>query len=60
MTSRYAGALWVMAFGMALLTPQQIGRQSTDPTIRVTVDLVPLDAAKKSSAVRLINTSAIA
>ena len=41
-----------MAFGMAPLTPQQNGRQSIDPTIRVTVDLVQVDAVVTDSTGR--------
>ena len=41
-----------MAFGMAPLTPQQNGRQSIGPTIRVTVDLVQVDAVVTDSTGR--------
>jgi VWFA-related protein len=51
LSSRYAGAVWLMAFGMPL-TPQQTALQSTDPIIRVTVDLVQVDAVVTDSTGR--------
>jgi VWFA-related protein len=41
-----------MVFGIAPLTPRQAARQSNDPTIRVTVDLVQVDAVVTNSAGR--------
>jgi hypothetical protein len=41
---RCAGVVWLMVLGTAPLTPQQTGDQSAGPVIRVTVDLVQVDA----------------
>jgi hypothetical protein len=41
---RYAGAVGLMVLGAVPLTPQQTGEQSAGPVIRVTVDLVQVDA----------------
>ncbi len=49
---RYAGAVWLMVLATAPLTPQQNGRQSIDPAIRVTVDLVQVDAVVTDSTGR--------
>lgn len=46
---RYAGAIGLMVFGTAPLTPQQIGEPFAGPVIRVTVDLVQLDAVVTDS-----------
>ncbi len=43
-SSRYAGVAGLMVLGMAPLTPRQTGEQSGGPVIRVTVNLVQLDA----------------
>ena len=52
MTSRYAGAGWLTIFGMAPLTPQQTGRQSTIPRSVRPVDLVQVDAVVTDSTGR--------
>jgi VWFA-related protein len=41
---RYAGAVGLMALGTVSLTSQPTGEQSAGPVIRVTVDLVQVDA----------------
>jgi VWFA-related protein len=41
---RYAGAVGLMALGTVPLAPQPTGEQSAGPVIRVTVDLVQVDA----------------
>ncbi len=41
---RYAGMVGLIVLGTAPLTPQQTGEQSAGPVIRVTVDLVQVDA----------------
>src|SRR5580658_6455455 len=41
---RYAGAVGLMVLGTAPLTPQATSQQSAGPVIRVTVDLVQVDA----------------
>ena len=46
---RYAGVVGLMVFGTAPLTPQQVGKPSAGPVIRVTVDLVQLDAVVTDS-----------
>src|SRR5260370_2598500 len=46
---RYAGAVALMVLGTAPLTPQRTGQQSAGPVIRVTVDLVQLDAVATDS-----------
>jgi hypothetical protein len=46
---RYAGAVGLMVLGTAPLTPQQTGEQSAGPVIRVTVDLVQVDAVVTDS-----------
>jgi VWFA-related protein len=46
---RYAGVVGLMVLGTAPLTPQQIGEQSAGPVIRVTVDLVQVDAVVTDS-----------
>jgi hypothetical protein len=46
---RCAGAIGLVVFGTAPLAPQQAGEQSTGPVIRVTVDLVQLDAVVTDS-----------
>jgi hypothetical protein len=46
---RYAGAVGLMVLGSAPLTPQRTGQQSAGPVIRVTVDLVQLDAVATDS-----------
>jgi hypothetical protein len=42
-------AVWLMVLGTAPLTPQQTGDQSAGPVIRVTVDLVQVDAVVTDS-----------
>ena len=46
---RYAGAVWLMVLGTAPLTPQRTAQKSDGPVIRVTVDLVQLDAVATDS-----------
>jgi VWFA-related protein len=46
---RYAWVVGLMVLGTAPLTPQQTGKQSAGPVIRVTVDLVQVDAAVTDS-----------
>jgi VWFA-related protein len=46
---RYAGAVGLMVLVAAPLTPQQTGEQSARPVIRVTVDLVQVDAVVTDS-----------
>ncbi|HXB70771.1 MAG TPA: VWA domain-containing protein [Candidatus Acidoferrales bacterium] len=41
---RYAGAVGLIVLGTVPLMPQRTGKQSADPVIRVTVDLVQVDA----------------
>jgi hypothetical protein len=42
-------AVWLMVLGTAPLTPQQTGDQSAGPVIRVTIDLVQVDAVVTDS-----------
>jgi hypothetical protein len=46
---RYAGAIGLMVLATAALTPQRTGQESDGPVIRVTVDLVQLDAVATDS-----------
>jgi len=46
---RYAGAVGLLVLGTAPLTPQQSSEQSAGPVIRVTVDLVQVDAVVTDS-----------
>jgi VWFA-related protein len=46
---RYAGAVGLIVLGTAPLAPQQTGEQSAGPVIRVTVDLVQVDAVVTDS-----------
>src|SRR5580658_10976860 len=46
---RYAGAVGLMVLGTAPLTPQATSQQSAGPVIRVTVDLVQVDAVVTDS-----------
>jgi VWFA-related protein len=46
---RYAGAVGLILLGTAPLTPQQTSEQSAGPVIRVTVDLVQVDAVVTDS-----------
>jgi hypothetical protein len=53
---RYAGAVGLMLLGTAPLIPQQTGEQSAGPVIRVTVDLVQVDAVVTDSQGRASTT----
>jgi VWFA-related protein len=53
---RYAGAVGLMVLGAAPLTPQQTGEQSAGPVIRVTVDLVQVDAVVTDSQGRHVTS----
>src|ERR1700722_16302631 len=49
---RYTGAVGLMMLGTAPLTSQPTGEQSAGPVIRVTVDLVQVDAVVTDSQSR--------
>ncbi len=49
---RYSAVVGLMVLGTRLLTPQQTGMQSDGPVIRVTVDLVQVDAVVTDSTGR--------
>ena len=46
---RIAGTIGLVLFGPLTLAPQQVDKQMADPVIRVTVDLVQVDAAVTDS-----------
>jgi VWFA-related protein len=49
---RYAGAVGLLVLGTAPLTPQPTSQQSAGPVIRVTVDLVQVDAVVTDTALK--------